>query len=176
MEFIPTQIYFLQRWNRHTSLSDVYEVSSHPDDPAPISPAMLPTLEEDPHSPPVEQFTCDDLKDYGMARWRRVQYLLDQCFVKWRRNYLHTLQSRHEWKIAKPCVKFGNLVLVRDKVLKRNSWPTGRVAKVNVSSDGLVRSAFVDMIKTGCVKQRYERAITDLVLLVTSLSHSCDAY
>ena len=77
-------------------------------------------------------------------------------------------QSRHKWKSTKPCVCVDDCVLVRDKNKKRNEWPVGRVVVVKPSTDGLVRSVIV---KIDCTL--YERAITDLVMLIPSSSHDC---
>ena len=149
----------------------MWEVSSSPDDPTPLSPAMLITLRDfrDPVS--TESFSEADLLSYGKLRWRRSQYLADSFWSRWRNEYLHTLQKRHKWLTVKPCITPGDLVLIRDKTSKRNNWPSGIVSEVHKSSDNLVRS--VTLKTTGPSSRKCTRAISDLVLLMPSKNHPC---
>ena len=146
----------------------LYGVSTNPNDASPISPASLLTLRDDPNPAPPENFGSVDALSYGANRWRRVQHLVDQFWIRWRKFVMQEYQSRHKWKSTKPCVCVDDCVLVRDKNKKRNEWPVGRVVVVKPSTDGLVRSVIVKIDRT-----LYERAITDLVMLIPSLSHDC---
>ncbi|CAG2233036.1 unnamed protein product [Mytilus edulis] len=62
-------------------------------------------------------------------------------------------------------VSLGDVVLVRDKELSRNSWPLGIVTKVMPSDDGLVRKVELRMIIDGNPKT-FLRPISEVVLLV----------
>ncbi|KAA0189315.1 hypothetical protein HAZT_HAZT000504 [Hyalella azteca] len=66
---------FVQEAANKVNNTPLWEVSSDPEDPGLISPAMLLTLREDPNPPHLEHFSKDDLLVYGRTRWRRVQYL-----------------------------------------------------------------------------------------------------
>ena len=57
-------------------------------------------------------------------------------------------------------MQIGDIVLIREKSIPRNSWKSGRVCSTNVSNDGIVRSCLVQTT-TG----EYRRAVADLVLL-----------
>lgn len=59
----------------------------------------------------------------------------------------------------------GDVVLVRDKELCRNSWPMGLVAKALQSDDELVRKVVVCVIVQGEPKT-YVRPINELVILL----------
>ena len=82
---------------------------------------------------------------YG-RRWRHVQLLADMFWKRWVKEYLVSLQFRSKWISPKPNLKEDDVVIIADEATPRRSWPLGRVTKVNVSSDGLVRSVEV---KTG---------------------------
>ena len=56
---------------------------------------MLLTGNTRPLAPPGD-FVAEDL--YTRRRWRRVQYLADQFWTRWRREYLQNLQRRLKWQ------------------------------------------------------------------------------
>ena len=149
--------------------------SSSPDDPTPLTPDMLLKLRTPGSSVSQETFSEDDILAYGKRRYRRVQYLSDQFWLRWRTEYLRTLSFRHKWKTRNSCISAGDVVLVRDKNLPRNQWLMGRVISGKKSSDGLVRSATICVPPLqGRVQNRLlTRGITDLVLLIPSKSHKC---
>ena len=75
-------------------------VNSHPiatipsdtDEPQPLTPAMLLTMKTWPLAPTPGQFVRQDL--YMQNWWRKAQYLDDQFWVRWRKEYLQNLQKR----------------------------------------------------------------------------------
>ena len=150
----------------------LWEVSDNPSDPQPLTPAMILTLKDNPHPPPPEEFSKTDLLAYGKARWRRVQFLSEQFWVRWRRGYLDSLQERSKWTKKKINIKVDDIVLLREKNSKRNCWPLGRISKVKYSKDGLVRSCDVIIKKktsSGAYRSHtYNRPISELVLLSSS--------
>ena len=84
----------------------MYGVSSHPNDPSPLCPAMLLTLRESPNPPLLEDYSEHDVLSYGKRRYRHVQYLAEQFWQRWHREYLHTLTKRHKWKTPRACVTY----------------------------------------------------------------------
>ena len=148
------------------------EVSSSPNDPSPITPAALLTLKESSDHPNLEEYSSNDLLSYGTKRWRRVQYLAQEFWSRWRRDYMSELTRRHKWKLRKSCITVGDVVLIREKS-KRSCWPVARVVEVKRSSDGLVRSVTLNLppLKGSKKKRVTERAIHNLVLLVKSPDH-----
>ena len=154
----------------------LWTVPNSPNDPVPLTPSMLLTLKSEPNPPPLDTYTEADVLAYGPRRYRRVQYLADQFWKRWRTEYLHTLTARHKWKTRKPCVSVGDVVLVRDKQVPRNHWPLGRIEGVKHSKDGLVRTVSIRQAPLpNSVKPRFkDRSIADVVLLVKSPNHACD--
>ena len=143
------------------------EISSDPNDPLPVTPYALLTLRDEPVSSPLDS-TNKDLLSYGKARWRRVQYLADQFWSRWKADYISTLQTRTKWKKKTKNLKENDIVLIK-QTSHRNAWPMGRVIKCNVSKDGLIRSVVLALrpLHDG-VPRTFERSIHDLVLLVAA--------
>ena len=136
---------------------------SDPDDPRPLSPAMLLTMKTRPAGPSPGQFLQPDL--YVRRRWRRVQYLADQFWTRWRREYLQSLQPRPKWTATRRNLRVGDIVLLRDDAQHRNNWPLGRVTEAIESEDGSVRKASVEIARDG-EKKVYLRPIKELILLL----------
>ena len=146
----------------------LWNVSSDPDDPSPLSPASLLTLKDDPNPPPPESFSSLDLLEYGKRRWRRVMYLADQFWVRWKRYYISELQERKRWKQPNVKISLGDLVLLTSNC-KRNEWPMGRVIRTQVGSDGLVRRVWVKLgARGGRDGVVLERSVRDTVFLMPS--------
>ena len=140
------------------------EVSSDPNEPFPVSPAAHLTLRE--NSLEVHGSYCkDDLLDYGRQRWRRVQYLADQFWVRWRRDYLRSVDQRRKWKKQRRNLHVGDVVLIRDKCA-RNLWPMGLVTETHPDRNGFVRRVTLRRSSEDGKCRSVERAITDVVLLI----------
>ncbi|XP_078380254.1 uncharacterized protein LOC144663213 [Oculina patagonica] len=138
-------------------------VPSDTEEPQPLSPAMLLTMKTRPLGPPPGEFVAADL--YSRRRWRCAQYLAGQFWVRWRREYLQTLQKRSKWNSPRRNLTTGDIVLVKDEDAHRNDWPLGRITDAIKSEDGEVRKAQVELLKEG-IKKTYMRPIKELVLLV----------
>ena len=126
---------------------------------------MLLTLKSHPLLPPPGNFTPQDL--YARPRWKRAQYLADQFWVRWCREYLQSLQKRPKWNKRKCNLATGDIVIIRDKEAHRNNRQIGKVVEAIASDDGEVRKANVLVCKEG-VRKTHLRAISELVLIVES--------
>ena len=134
----------------------LYDFSPDPTKDYPLTPAMLLTLKERPNPPDIEVFSKEDLLQYGTKRWRRVQFLADQFWSKWKKEYLHTLQLRQKWKTKNSILKEGDLVLLKGTT-KRNYWPVCVVTELLKNRDGLVRN--VKLRVTGPKPKILQRAL-----------------
>ena len=141
---------------------------SDPDSPNPLSPTNILTLKPKVTQGPPGVFQNADL--YCRKRWRRVQHLANEFWLRWRREFLLTLQTREKWTGEKRNFVKGDIVLVKDEDVRRNQWPMAKVVDVYPSSDGMVRSVKVRMgTKDGNSKvSLLDRPITKLVLLLES--------
>lgn len=131
-------------------------ISSDSTDLLPLTPNHLLTLRGSPLN--LGEFDCSG--SYSRRRWRRVQYLADLFWKRWKKEYLSLMQKRQKWNVIKGGLNKHDLVLLVDETLPRCHWSLGRVVSVITSADGLIRSA-----KVKCNKGVVERPIFKLVLL-----------
>ena len=116
-------------------------------------------------------FSQNDL--YSKRRWRQVQFLVDEFWTRWKKEYLPLLMSRQRWTTQRRSHEVDDLVLVVDQLLPRNLWCLGRITQVNRDKEGTVRSAEVlvskhrDNAGNLAGTQRLQRPITKLILLKT---------
>lgn len=152
--------------------SPLWEHSSDPNDPRPLTPSMLLNLRGNDSL--NDEFHSMDVLSYGSKRWRRVQYLSDQFWSRWKVDYLQTLQRRQKWTKPHRSFRTGDVVLLKDSQSKRYQWPIAKVSAVKCSADGLVRSVEVLTACRGSSGLRKLcRPINELSLLVpsTEVSH-----
>lgn len=136
---------------------------SDPLAPEPLTPNHLLTLKTQVVLPPPGKFESPD--QYSRKRWRRVQYLANQLWLRWQKEYCSLLQKRQKWTTPKRSMKEGDVVLVCDNESPRNQWPLAVVTKVFPSSYQLVRKAQIMTSRDG-EKKFYERPVNKLVLLL----------
>lgn len=77
---------------------------------------------------------------------------------------MDSLQKRSKWHSATENLKQGDVVLLKDAGAHRNDWPMGLVSQTFPSSDGLVRSAEVRIVKDQS-STVLVRPVTELILL-----------
>lgn len=106
-----------------------------------------------------------DIKSLYKDQWKRVKHLADEFWLRWRREYLQSLQKRPKWNYERNPVQVGDIVLLKDKEVVRNCWPLGRVSRVFPSEDGRLRKAEVYVVRDS-KGTSYVRPVVDLVLLV----------
>ena len=115
---------------------------------------------------PPGSFTKDDT--YLIKHWRRVQYLANLFWSRWKHEYLAPLQKRSKWSNSTPNIKVGDIVLLTDDNAPRNQWKLARVVSTNPSSDNLVRSVKIKLSKNSEPTTFLDRLIHKLILLVSS--------
>lgn len=138
--------------------------SSDPDDFNPLSPSNILTMKTSVILPPPGVFQRADV--YLRRRWRRVQYLANLFWTRWKREYLLTLQQRPKWNSPRRNLAVGDVVLVKDDHSPRNIWPMGRVIKTEPDKNGFVRSV---QLKTQTSELR--RPVDKVVLLLAKEEH-----
>ncbi|XP_075539206.1 uncharacterized protein LOC142573874 [Dermacentor variabilis] len=123
--------------------------SSDPEDPTILTPATLLTQKHGSASVTIGQL---DTSNLYKRHWRLVQNLADEFWKLWRSTYVTTLQQRRKWQAAKPDLKEGDVVLLRDKEATRNDWPVGVITRSLPSADGRVHKVELKTAKNGVVK------------------------
>ena len=144
----------------------ITSVSSDANEPQALTPAMLLTTKMQPLHPPPGDFVKEDL--VARKRWRQVQYLANQFWIRWRQEYLQGLQPRRKWSESKPNLAEGDVVLLREKENPRCYWPLARVVKTYNSDDGKVRKAEVKFYRNGAQRTAL-RPISELILIEHSV-------
>lgn len=136
-----------------------------------LTPNHLLTMKSRVILPPPGKFIRPDL--YVRRRWRRIQYLANEFWFRWRREYLNNLQSRDKWTKKRRNLKIGDIVMVVDENMSRNLWKLGRVVSAQTDDDGLVRKVRIivgtsDLDAKGVRKSKLselDRPIHKLILL-----------
>ncbi|XP_063955602.1 uncharacterized protein LOC135154201 [Lytechinus pictus] len=139
---------------------------------APLTPNHLLTLKRTVPLPPPGQFVKEDV--YTRKAWRRVQFLLEQFWSRWRKEYLLGLQRRQKWTMPRRNLQVGDIVLLTDDEAPRMKWPIAMVAEATPDEDGLVRRVQVrvgtkDLDNKGRPNKKlaeYWRPVQKLVLLL----------
>lgn len=132
-------------------------VSSDVADPDPVTPNLLLMGRLDPSLP---QAVYHDTELLSRRQWRACQVLSDHFWAHFLRHYLPTLQTRTKWQADTSPLQVDTIVLIIDPQLPRASWPVGKIKRVFVGADGLVRTAEVQ------VRERtYVRPVSRLVRL-----------
>ena len=138
----------------------------------PLTPNHLLTMKSKVVLPPPGDFQRVDL--YLSKRWRRVQYLVNEFWCKWKREFLQSLQSRQKWISVKRNLQVDDVVIVKDDSLPRNRWKLARVSETYPDNDGLVRKvrivvatdALDDLGRPTKAAVYLERPVQKLVLLL----------
>ncbi|XP_059096820.1 uncharacterized protein LOC131891309 [Tigriopus californicus] len=114
---------------------------SDPESPLPLTPAMMLTQKTQVFFPPPGEFEKNDV--YSRRHWRRTQYLANQFWSRFRREYLESLQPRQKWNQYRPNISQGDIVLLKEENLPRNKWKLGLVTEAFPDDKGVVRSVRV---------------------------------
>ncbi|CAB4030514.1 Hypothetical predicted protein, partial [Paramuricea clavata] len=51
---------------------------------------------------------------YLVKRWKRVQYLANQFWERWRKEFLLALQQRQKWNTPRRNIQKGDVVLLKE--------------------------------------------------------------
>jgi hypothetical protein len=128
--------------------------------------------------PPPGKF--DELDIYSRKRWRQVQGLANTFWLRWKNQYLQTLQPKQKWVNTMPSVAVGDIVIVREDNSCRNNWPLARVVETVNSSDDKIRKVKIvlanrNLNKDGKPKTSpviLERPIHNMVVIQKSTTES----
>ena len=111
--------------------------------PTPISPSNLLTLKSSVNMPPPGEFSPPDL--YSKKRWRRVQYIAEEFWSRWRKEFLQSLQPRQKLKKQTPNFTVGDIVLLKNEC-QRNQWPMARIVSIETDEKNVVRTVTLRVV------------------------------
>ncbi len=75
----------------------------------PVTPNHLLTLKSVAALPPPGKFVKEDV--YARKRWRHVQYLAEQFWNRWRKEYLANIAARQKWNVSKINLLVNDIVM-----------------------------------------------------------------
>ena len=105
--------------------------------PSPLTPNHLLTLKTKVILPPPGIFQDGDI--YSRKRWKRVQHLANEFWIRWKKEYLLTLQNRQKWSKVRRDMSIGDIVIIKDdELVPCNKWQLARVFDTFPSADGFV--------------------------------------
>jgi len=114
----------------------ITRVTDDPNDLEALTPNHLLLLQSKQSLPPG-LFGKED--NYGRRRWRQIQYISDIFWKRWIREYLPLLQERQKWIAPRRNYTIGDVVLIVDDTVPRNSWRMGKFVEVMKDKKGYVR-------------------------------------
>ena len=130
----------------------------------PLTPNHLLTLQSS--SVPIGVF--DQKDNFVRKRWRQAQFLAEQFWSRWRKEYLQTLQVRQKWQKVQPNFAVDDVVLLSDQdSVPRGKWPLGRVIDTFPDDRGVVRQV---LVRTS--NKTVKRPITKLCKLSTENTYN----
>ncbi|KAG5860979.1 hypothetical protein JTB14_020062 [Gonioctena quinquepunctata] len=119
-------------------------ISSDPNDVSALTPGHFLTLA------PLNSLPDEDLTDIKMGclgRWQIVQKIQQSFWLKWHREYLHTLLQRSKWTDPSVPIRTGDLVLLKDYLSPPLKWHLARVVEEHGGIDGITRVVTVKTAK-----------------------------
>lgn len=137
-----------------------------------LTPNHFLTMKSKVILPPPGNFQAADL--YSRKWWRRVQHLTNEFWIRWRKEFLLSLQERQKWTRQRRNMEPDDIVLIKDDDSPRNQWRLSKVTDVIRDEDGLVRKVRL-LVGSPNLSQRgerkgqlstLERPIQKLVLLI----------
>ena len=90
--------------------------------------------------------------DMYRSRWKFIQYLANQFWKRWLKEYLPELQRRSKWCKEQENFKVGDVVLLCEENTPRFLWPLGLVVDVKVGRDNLIRTVKVKTKSTELIR------------------------
>ncbi len=115
--------------------------SSDPEDPDPLTPNhFLRGFADVGPSIPGEYEKEDEV---SRAQWRRAQAFLEELWNKWTKEVLPDLVRKTKWYHEAEPVQVGEIVLMVDDQMPRNTWVKAVVTATFPADDGQVRVVLV---------------------------------
>lgn len=144
-------------------------VHNDTDEPQPLTPSHFLVGERLTSLPPktmvLESSSSNLNKEHAVRRWKYRQRLLTTFWNRWRKDYLMDLKSAHTSdSIKATMLKEGDVVLIGEDKVPRQTWKMGRIEKLNSGRDGLVRSCCV-RTSSGSVLRRPVQLLCSLELV-----------
>ncbi|KAJ8371926.1 hypothetical protein AAFF_G00298780 [Aldrovandia affinis] len=137
----------------------------------PLTPNHFLTMKTSVPLPPPGNFVEEDL--YGRKRWRRVQYLTERFWSRWRKEYLTNISLRQRWLVPRRNIHVGDVVIVKEDNVPRNEWKLARVVETSEDDDGLVRKVKLQIGQSNLNSKGKFLSLEDVASLVGPSQLTC---
>ncbi|XP_045023699.1 uncharacterized protein LOC116925000 [Daphnia magna] len=118
-------------------------------EPEPLTPFHFILGCANPHQAPDSESAFDGL---SRRKWKQAQFITDQFWRRWMREYLPSLIERKKWDKSVRPLRVGDNVLIMDENTRRGEWLTGQITKVFPSSDNVIRKAAVKTARSVLIR------------------------
>ena len=135
------------------------KLSDDPRDLNALSPNSILISKLEPSLPPGVSLSSDEYR----SGYRYVQRLLDIFWQRFTSEYLPLLQQRPKWLKVSQNLQPGQVVLMRDDVTPRGSWPKAVVEEVYPDKQGIVRRAKVRTAQSSYIRDIRKLCLLELV-------------
>ena len=122
------------------NLRPLVRIVLDPHDDEPLTPNHLLLLRSNHNLPPG---LFDKKDNYARRRRAQVQYLTNQFWRRWTREFLPNIIHRQKWFQAHRNLRKDDIVLIVDESQPRSRWALGRIMDVFPDRKGLVRTVLV---------------------------------
>ena len=85
-----------------------------------------------------------------------MQYISEQIWIRWKREYIYEQHKRNKWMYPSRNVSVGDIVLMKNNSI-RNTWPLAIVSKTIPNDDGLVRRVILRLMQNSPESHNLER-------------------
>ncbi|KAJ8401472.1 hypothetical protein AAFF_G00383910 [Aldrovandia affinis] len=85
----------------------------------PLTPNHLIMMKSKVTLPPPRIFVKEDM--YATKRWRRIQFLIEQFWSRWKREYLLNISTGQKWHLPRHNLKVNDIVIIKDDNLPETS-------------------------------------------------------
>lgn len=93
-------------------------------------------------APPAFRYLNEN-KPSERQMWAERIKMMENFWIRWKEEYLVTLQERKKWRRQTENVKVGQMVVMRDENSPPTHWRLGRIVELLPGQDGLVRNVVV---------------------------------
>ena len=96
-----------------------------------------------------------------------MQYITNEFWCRWRKEFAHTLQERQRWTTKKRNFRINDIVLLEEDA-QINQWPLCKIVKTNPDNQEIVTSVtrHLGIDDNNNHEQILERPISNLVLIL----------
>ena len=129
----------------------------HDSEEEPLTPNHLLLLRDNPNLPPG---TFDTNSCCTRRRWAQVQFLANQFWRRWSKEFFPIFCSSKKWFNRERNFEVGDVVLLVEDMQHRSNWVVGRVLRTLTDKEG-----FVLVVQVKARKSVLTRPVTKLCLI-----------